>query len=113
MVRNVGTCRRDDKGKLQAGTPQVGNTKIVYCKDGNRDKEYKETQFDFLGFTFRPRLAKNRKGHFFVSFSPALSTKAEVALRDTIRSWKVHTRIGYDLERMGEPYDGRLSRTVL
>ncbi len=27
MVRNVGTCRRDDKGKLQAGTPQVGNTK--------------------------------------------------------------------------------------
>ena len=27
MVRNVGTCRRDDKGKLQAETLQVGNTK--------------------------------------------------------------------------------------
>ena len=40
-------------------------TKIVYCKDENRSQDYKETQFDFLGFTFRPRLAKNRKGQFF------------------------------------------------
>ncbi len=89
-------------------TVHPDKTKIVYCKDANREGNFKETQFDFLGFTFRPRLAKNRKGQFFVSFSPALSTKAEVVIRDTIRSWKVHTRIGYDLERMGEEYNPRI-----
>ncbi len=83
-------------------------TKIVYCKDANRCGEFKETQFDFLGFTFRPRVAKNRKGQFFVSFSPAISAKAEVAIRDTIRSWKVPSRVGIDLERLGKEYNPRI-----
>ena len=34
MVRNVGTCRRDVKGKLQAETPQVGNTDARH-RDGS------------------------------------------------------------------------------
>ena len=51
-------------------------TKIVYCKDDNRRGEYPEQKFDFLGFTFRPRRAKNRLGRFFVAFIPAISNKA-------------------------------------
>ena len=48
-------------------------TKIVYCKDSNRTGDAGETKFDFLGFTFRPRRARNRQGEYFASFSPAIS----------------------------------------
>jgi RNA-directed DNA polymerase len=35
-------------------------TKLVYCKDDQRRGNYPEQKFDFLGYTFRPRLAKTR-----------------------------------------------------
>ena len=54
-------------------------TKIVYCKDTNRRDEAEHTSFDFLGYTFRGRLARGRRG-FFVSFSPAMSPKAKQAI---------------------------------
>lgn len=37
-------------------------TQIVYCKGNKRQWEYEKTKFDFLGFTFRPRVARNRQG---------------------------------------------------
>ena len=51
-------------------------TRIVYCKDDNRPRNYEHLAFDFLGYTFHPRRAKNRYGKYFVSFLPAMSTKA-------------------------------------
>ena len=53
-------------------------TKIVYCKDTNRRDEAEHTSFDFLGYTFRGRLARGRRG-FFVSFSPAMSPNARAS----------------------------------
>ena len=53
-------------------------TRIVYCKDSGRSGSFEHEQFTFLGYTFRPRLAKSRAGHFFVSFSPAVSRDALV-----------------------------------
>lgn len=83
-------------------------TKIIYCQDQNRKGKYERTEFDFLGFTFKPRFAKNAKGQFFVSFSPAMSKKAEKAIRAEIRSWKVHTRTGNELESLAEYCNPRL-----
>jgi RNA-directed DNA polymerase len=51
-------------------------TKIVYCQDDDRKGQHDHIKFDFLGYTFRPRRAKNRRGKFFVSFLPAISDKA-------------------------------------
>lgn len=65
-------------------------TKIVYCRDSWRRGSYPNERFDFLGFTFRPRLAKSRKGRFFVTFVPAVSDKAAREMRHTIRSWRLH-----------------------
>ena len=45
-------------------------THVVFCKDDNRRGDYPSTKFDFLGYTFRTREAKNRWGAFFVTFSP-------------------------------------------
>ena len=64
-------------------------TRIVYCKDDDRLGGYEHIKFDFLGYTFQPRRAKNRWGKFFVSFLPAISTKAATTIRKTIREWQL------------------------
>src|SRR6202140_5678073 len=50
-------------------------TKVVYCKDEDRRRTYPNEKFDFLGYTFRPRRSKNRRGKYFINFSPAVSAK--------------------------------------
>jgi RNA-directed DNA polymerase len=63
-------------------------TRIVYCKDANRPGEYEHVSFDFLGYTFQPRRATNPRGKWFVSFLPAMSTKAAKKIRTTLRGWR-------------------------
>jgi group II intron reverse transcriptase/maturase len=82
-------------------------TRIVYCKDDDRPGEHEHVKFDFLGYTFQPRRARNRWGKFFVSFLPAISTKAAKAIRRTIREWRLaatrnHQRLE-DLARLVNP----------
>jgi RNA-directed DNA polymerase len=98
-------------------------TKVVYCKDDDRRRTYPNEKFDFLGYTFRPRRSKNRKGKFFINFSPAVSDKAVKAIRVEIRSWDLHLRSDKrieDLSRMFNPkirgwlqYYGRYYRSAL
>lgn len=64
-------------------------TRIVYCKDDDRRGKHEHIKFDFLGYTFQPRRAKNRWGRYFISFLPAISTKAAKAIRQTIREWRM------------------------
>ncbi|MHB8565103.1 MAG: group II intron reverse transcriptase/maturase [Acidiferrobacteraceae bacterium] len=71
-------------------------TKVVYCKDASRRGDSEHTSFDFLGYTFRGRLARGPRG-FFVSFSPAMSTKAKKAKGLQIRAWHLNRRSGKDL----------------
>ena len=97
-------------------------TKIVYCKDDDRRGKHEHIKFDFLGYTFQPRRAKNRWGRYFVSFLPAISTKAATAIRQTIREWRMaSTRNNQrleDLARLTNPvvrgwmnYYGRFYRS--
>lgn len=72
-------------------------TRIVYCKDDDRKGNHEHTSFDFLGYTFRPRLAKNKYGKFFVSFLPAMGGKAKKAIRKEVRSWKLQFKVDKDL----------------
>ncbi len=65
-------------------------TKIVYCKDSNREGTYENEKFDFLGYTLRPRLSKNRWNRYFVNFASAVSDKAAKSMRSVIRSWGIH-----------------------
>lgn len=64
-------------------------TRIVYCKDDNRPGEYEHVAFDFLGYTFRPRQARNRRGKNFNAFLPAMSSKAATRVRRTLRAWRL------------------------
>lgn len=44
-------------------------TRIVYCKDDDRCGDSEHVAFDFLGYTFQPRRAKNRWGKHFCELS--------------------------------------------
>jgi RNA-directed DNA polymerase len=72
-------------------------TLIVYCKDSNRKGSYEHERFDFLGFTFRPRKARNGRGELFTSFLPAVSDGAAKTIRQTIRRWRIHLWTGTPL----------------
>ena len=76
-------------------------TKVVYCKDAKRRRDYEHTSFDFLGYTFRGRMAKSRWG-FFVGFSPAMSAKAKKAKGKQIRDWHLNRRTGTDLSGIAQ-----------
>jgi len=98
------------KEELDARFKQCGlelhpeKTKIVYCKDDDRRGNYPLNSFDFLGFTFRPRRSKNRRGKFFVNFTPAVSNKAGKAMRHKARRWKMHLRSDKSLEDLSRMF---------
>lgn len=64
-------------------------TRIVYCRDGARKASYPDEKFDFLGYTFRARLSKTRRGSYFVNFSPGVSNTAAKRMRLTMRRWQL------------------------
>ncbi len=64
-------------------------TKIVYCQGSGRREKHEHIQFDFLGYTFRPRRAKSRHGQHFVGFLPAVGNNAAKRIRATIRGWRL------------------------
>jgi RNA-directed DNA polymerase len=98
-------------------------TRIVYCKDSNRAGSHEHEQFTFLGYTFRPRLAKSKHGIWFVSFSPAAANEALKAFRSKIRRWRLHLWVDADLRDLAEyinpivrgwiNYYGRFYRSTL
>src|ERR1700722_2552754 len=63
-------------------------------------------QFDFLGYTFRPRFTAWPNGTYGVSFLPAASQGALKAMRREVRQWRLqsrtHTALN-DLARMVNP----------
>ncbi|NKZ07310.1 group II intron reverse transcriptase/maturase [Actinomadura latina] len=77
-------------------------TKIVYCKDGRRRGSHEYTSFTFLGYTFRPRGARNADGSMFVGFQPAVSPDALKQMSRQIRRWRIHMRTGHDLNELAK-----------
>ncbi len=73
-------------------------TKIAFCKDDRRQNVAPIVQFDFLGFSFRPRFVKSTNGAMFIGFNPAISPRAAKSIRQTIRSWRLHRRSESSLE---------------
>jgi group II intron reverse transcriptase/maturase len=77
-------------------------TKIVYCMDSNRRREYPEQKFDFLGYTFRPRRTKTHQGKYLVGFTPAISNKATKSICEAMRQWNLHRRTDKSLDELAQ-----------
>jgi len=81
-------------------------TRIVYCKDGRRKGRYPDKEFDFLGYTFRARLVKNRElNRLFVSFTPAVSSKALSAMRQATRISNLRNRTDLSLQQIAQMHN--------
>jgi RNA-directed DNA polymerase len=79
-------------------------TQIVYCKDANRPQTHERTAFTFLGYTFRPRPARDRHGATFLAFLPAISTQALKKISTQVRRWRLHRWIYHTF--------GEVARTI-
>jgi hypothetical protein len=80
-------------------------TRIVYCRDSNRRQDHEHIQFDFLGYSFRPREAMNHFGKLFTSFSPGISGKAQKAIVGEIRNWRIHRKSDRELADLAEMFN--------
>jgi len=94
QVREAIAARLAQCGGLQLHPEK---TRIVYCKDGKRRGSYEHTSFTFLGYGFRVRKVRTKKGSYFFSFNPAISDEAAKRVRAQIRSWRLHRRSGSTL----------------
>jgi hypothetical protein len=83
-------------------------TKIVYCKDEDRRQDYPSHRFDFLGYTFRPRLSRRRGDRVGVTFSPAVSGQALKAIRQTVRRWSLHERSDKSLDDLARMFNASI-----
>lgn len=86
----------------------LDKTKIVYCKDSYRRDEYENISFDFLGYTFRPRGVKSKKGNIFTTFLPAISDKAQKAIRKEVRSWRLQSNPYKSIEDLAKMYNSKI-----
>jgi len=81
-------------------------TKIAYCGDDRRRGTYPVVQFDFLGYSFRPRQVKSPNGEVFVGFNPGISPKSATSIRRVMHRWQLHHRSDLsldDIARMVNP----------
>ena len=84
-------------------------TKVVYCRDGNRKATADVTQFDFLGFNFRGRLAKSGTGVYFNSFNAAISKKSKKRILGVVREWNLARWTDGTLKEIGSKVNAVIS----
>jgi len=76
-------------------------TRIVYCKSSVRRGSHEHVSFDFLGYTFRPRLSRKRSGDEFVGLSPGGFRRRAQAHRAGDPSLALARAFGHDPHRPG------------
>jgi len=79
-------------------------SKIVYCRRNQKHqppfKVYYQ-KFDFLGFTFKPRIIKERR-KIKLGFTPAISQKNIARITTEIQKMKIHRWVHSPLSRIAE-----------
>ena len=89
QMRDAIGCRFADIGL----TLHPDKTKLVYCKDSNRRRDYPSVSFTFCGYEFRPREALNKSRMVvFTSFQPAVAPEKLTGFSRKVASWQLHRR---------------------
>ena len=83
-------------------------SKVVYCKDSNRTASHPHVSFTFLGFTFRPRKAINRRKKAFTNFLPGVSADALKRIRTEVRGWRIHRQTPGTLDELALQYNPKI-----
>lgn len=83
-----------------------GKNNIVYCKRNQKKHppfKPKHVSFDFLGFTFKPRLIRTSNGKHMLGFTPGISRKSQKVIVQALFKMKIHRMVHLQL-----PYIARL-----
>jgi RNA-directed DNA polymerase len=85
-------------------------SKIVYCRRNQKKqppfKVYYQ-KFDFLGFTFKPRIIKER-GKIKLGFTPAISQENIARISEELYRLKIHRWVHFPLSRIAELVKSKL-----
>lgn len=106
-------CKDEDEAKETLGKLKLRfqecnlelhptKTKIVYCKDKDRTKDYPTTEFDFLGYTFKRMYIKDRTGRLQFNFIPSVSKKSAKDFREKVKAMELHKMTGSKIEMIAE-----------
>lgn len=98
-------------------------TKIAYCKQSNRTANSAKVSFTFLGYSFRPRTVKTKRGILKVGFMPGISQEAKKRICAELRKLHFHRWTDVTLQGIAERlnpklrgwlnYYGRYTRSAL
>lgn len=77
-------------------------TKIVYCKQQNRQEQHEEISFDFLGYQFKPRRSKNKSGELFTGYGAGISKKSRQRINAELRDMQIDRKTGRTIEQLGQ-----------
>ncbi len=89
-------------------------TKLVYCnRKGRRKKsKVKLQQFDFLGFTFRPRTLMTKDGELMFGFSPSISRKSTKRIIAECRKLRFHRWTHMDIHQLSRVLSAKIRAWV-
>lgn len=79
-----------------------GKTRIVHCKQRNREEDYPVVSFDFLGYTFKPQKVKTKDGRTSLGFGPSVSKGAMSRMNAKIKEIGIHRRTGSTLQSLAD-----------
>jgi RNA-directed DNA polymerase len=84
-------------------TLHTDKTKLVYCKDESRRRDYPVTSFTFCGYTFRARGALNKaQKRVFPSFQPAAAPEKITGIGRKVASRKLYRRTNQTLDDLAK-----------
>jgi RNA-directed DNA polymerase len=85
-------------------------TNIVYCKRNQKKHppfKPKHVSFDFLGFTFKPRIVRSN-GKIHLGFTPAISKKSQKVIARTLFKMKLHRMVHLQLPQVAQIFADKL-----
>jgi group II intron reverse transcriptase/maturase len=77
-------------------------TRIVYCKDKDRNNTEELNEFDFLGYTFKAVYIKCRDGKIRYNFIASVSKVSSKGFRTKIKEIEVHKKTGCKIDIIAE-----------
>lgn len=79
-------------------------SKIVYCRNNQKRQppfKVRYQKFDFLGYTFKPRVVKKR-GKLKLGFSPAISQKSRSRITRELKAMDFHRWVHFPISKIAE-----------
>jgi len=79
-------------------------SKIVYCRRNQKRQppfKVRYQKFDFLGYTFKPRIVKER-GKIKLGFTPAISQKSITRITNELKQMEFHRWVYFPITRIAE-----------